>query len=221
MRLSNPRAKSALAIPIPERLPLIEAGGFSARVDAGAWEADFENRRLRIWFLSMLGSQQAVKAIWARLVKGEQATLTTIEPAEARFCGLAAQGPRGWRLHTASLPAAAGYQGVLVPTIAVSRDDQPEFVILARNLREVALLHYRFLDRRVDLPLHFGWADWLWERGMQTGEIRPLEGVGLAGFRCTPDRDALAVDLSNAIREHRFAIAGDVREAREELVAVS
>src|SRR5207253_2460678 len=119
--------------------------------------------------------QQAVKAIWARLVKGEQATLTTIEPESVRFCALVPQGPKGWRFHTATLPSAAGYQGVLVPTPALSTDDQLEFVILAGDPAEVPRLHYRFLDRRIDLPLHSSWADWLWERGLGNGEIRPLE----------------------------------------------
>ncbi len=47
----------------------IRAAGFSAAVDACVTE------RSEIWFLSLLGNQQSIRALWARLVKGEMAYL--------------------------------------------------------------------------------------------------------------------------------------------------
>ena len=47
--------------PQPEELYTINAGGFSATADAFARDPDSYG----LWFLSMVGSQTAVKAIWA------------------------------------------------------------------------------------------------------------------------------------------------------------
>jgi hypothetical protein len=46
------------------QLLTIRAAGFTAAVDACAQDGG------QIWFISLLGSQQAVRALWARLVKG-------------------------------------------------------------------------------------------------------------------------------------------------------
>ena len=51
--------------PQPEDLYTINAGGFSATADAFARDPD----SCGLWFLSMVGSQTAVKAIWASLLK--------------------------------------------------------------------------------------------------------------------------------------------------------
>ncbi len=55
-------------------LPILQAGGFSATADAYAWEPDPDPsaRRMHLWFVSLLGSHEAVKALWARLVKGDR-----------------------------------------------------------------------------------------------------------------------------------------------------
>jgi hypothetical protein len=73
----------------PAPLPTLHAAGFGASVDAYAWEPDPDPDagRMRLWFVSLLGSQEAVKALWARLVKGETATLSPPPlrtPASAR-----------------------------------------------------------------------------------------------------------------------------------------
>ena len=49
----------------PQDLYTINAAGFSATADAFARDPDAES----LWFLSMVGSQTALKAIWASLLK--------------------------------------------------------------------------------------------------------------------------------------------------------
>ena len=49
----------------PEDLYTISAGGFSATADAFARDEDTDG----LWFVSMVGSQTALKAIWASLLK--------------------------------------------------------------------------------------------------------------------------------------------------------
>src|SRR5438552_1437148 len=93
-------------------LPVVQAGGFTVSVDAFAWEPApaSETPRRWLWFISLLGPQQALNAIWARLVKGELVTFSREALGQVHFCALAPQGPNGWRTFTARLPAAAGHQ---------------------------------------------------------------------------------------------------------------
>ena len=192
-------------------LPSLEADGFTAAVDAYAWEQDTDagTPRMRLWFLSMLGPQQSVKALWVRLVRGEVATMrfgTEGGLGRARFCALAPEGPRSWRYFAAALPASAGHHAVLAPEAALYADERSHFVVLPRAVEHAAALHYRFLNRRVDLPLHPWWAGWLWSRAIARGEATALEARGLAAYRCAPDVEALAADLSAAVRAGALAV---------------
>ncbi len=186
-----------------EDLPVLQAAGFSASVDMFAWEPDPDPaaRRMRLWLLSLLGPQESVKALWARLVKGEMATLSFEALGSAHFCALAPEGPRAWRFYTANLRAAAGYHGVLVPEAALYGGERPDFLLLVRQPEEAPMLHYRFLNRRLDLPLHPEWASWLWDRALRIGEAVALESRGLRAYRCLPNPEKLAVDLGAALRE--------------------
>jgi hypothetical protein len=189
---------------VAARLPTLHVAGFSASVDAFAWEADPGAdpalHRMRLWFVSLLGPQEGVRALWARLVRGETATLSPEPPANARFCVLAAEGGLHWRFHAARLPAAAGAHGVLLPDAALYATERRDFLLLAREPRELPRHHFRFLNRRVDVPLHPAWTGWLWQRAVGAREAVPLDGIGLCAYRCVPDARALAADLRRAIR---------------------
>ena len=64
--------------PDPEDLFTISAGGFSATADAFARDEEAET----LWFLSMVGSQTALKAIWACLLKQPPDTAHLIRGVE-------------------------------------------------------------------------------------------------------------------------------------------
>lgn len=187
----------------------IRAAGFTATVDACAQDEG------QLWFLSLLGSQQAVRALWARLVKGETAYLSQDELTGGSPCWLArAQtGTRpgeawsasgGWRFYGARLPSSSAYHGMLVPDLAAYTCDRQEFLLLARSEEEVRGLYYRFLNRRIHVPLHPSWAAWLWERGLKAGEVNALESMRVHAYRCQPDAPGLQEDLSRAIRRGRL-----------------
>jgi hypothetical protein len=192
-------------------LPILQTAGFSVTVDAYAWERDPDpaSQRMHLWFLSLLGSQEAVKAVWARLIKGEPATMLLEHLGTTRFCALAPEGPRRWRFLTASLRAVAAYHGVLVPEAALYTAERTDFLLLPRSSGDEAELHGRFLNRRLDLPLHPLWATWLWERGLRTAETVPLESLGIDAYRCLPNPEALAGDLGKAIRRGMLAIPAE------------
>ena len=136
------------------QLHTIRAAGFTATVDAFALDGE------QLWFVSMLGSQQSVRALWARLVKCETAYLRDGDlGSDASECWLtrAAWGP--WRFHGARLPSSAAYHGLLVPDFAAHTCERQDFLLLARSKDDAPALHYRFLNRRVDPPLHPSWAE--------------------------------------------------------------
>ncbi len=184
------------------RLSMLEAGGFRASIDAFALEQppDATTYHQWLWCVSMLGNQQSVKALWARLLKGEVVNLSIGATLSFRFCRLAPGGATSWRFFTMSLPSAAGYHGVLLPEAARYASDRPEFVLFPRREDEAPTLYERFLNRRVDVPLHASWAEWLWSRAVRTGEAVRLESQGIEAYRCAPDPGALAADVSAAVR---------------------
>ncbi len=98
---------------------------------------------------------------------------------------------------------------MLVPEMAAYLWDRREFLLLARSEEEAPALHYRFLNRRVDLPLHPSWAAWLWERGLKANEVEALESLGVHAYRCRPDASALQEDLSDAVRRRLLTVPDD------------
>ena len=71
----------------------IRAAGFTATVDACARDGG------QLWFLSLLGSQQAVRALWARLVKGETAYMGEDELTGGSPFWLAREAWGTWRFY--------------------------------------------------------------------------------------------------------------------------
>ncbi|MFQ5809873.1 MAG: hypothetical protein ACE5JM_09665 [Armatimonadota bacterium] len=141
-----------------------------------------------------------MRALWARLVKGETAYLSEVELGGGSPCWLVPEAWGTWRFYGARLPSGAAYHSLLVPELAAYACDRQEFLLLARSEEEAPALHYRFLNRRLDLPLHPSWAGWLWERGLNTDEVEALESMGVHAYRCRPDPPALQEDVSQAVR---------------------
>ena len=188
-------------------LPTIECGKFTAHLDAFAWAPGRVQRQREFAFLSIVGSQVALRALWARLLKGELATVLPNGPLDrASFATLGPEGAGGWRAHAAALPSAGGHQLALFPASSFFLAERDDFVLIppprgsARGV-PLATRHFRFLNRRVDLPLHPTWADWLWERALRQGEAAALETYGLDGraYRCAPNPKHLRADLSAAV----------------------
>ena len=194
---------------VGDQLYTISAGGFSATVDAFARDEQTEG----LWFLSMLGSQTAVKAIWAALLK---------QPPEAAFLIRGADGlPQSggyerclvpeetigtWTTKIARLPSSGGWQAMVYTKLAEFRFERDEFLLLAPDEDAAPALHRRFLDRRSDLPLPPEWSDWLWQSGLRNETIAPLESVGVAAYRCVPNHDLLREELSQAVAAGRLSL---------------
>ena len=185
----------------------ISAGGFSATVDAFARDEQTEG----LWFLSMLGSQTAVKAIWAALLKQPPEAAFLIRGADGlphsggyQRCLVPEETIGTWTTKIARLPSSGGWQAMVYTKLAEFRFERDEFLLLAPVEESAPALHRRFLDRRSDLPLPPGWADWLWQTGLRHETIVPLESVGVAAYRCSPNHDLLREELSQAVASGRL-----------------
>ena len=196
----------------PEDLFTISAGGFNATADAFARD----DRTDGLWFVSMVGSQTALKAIWASLLKQPPDTAHIIKGAD----GMALQGGYKrcvipydtvgtWTTKIAKLPVSGGYHALVYTKTAEFSYERESFLLLAQSEEEAPALHHRFLDRRSPLPLHGSWADWLWKRGHAEGEILPLQSVGVSAYRCSPKADKLRDDLSDAVSSGRLVLPSE------------
>lgn len=175
----------------------IRCAGFVAAVDAYA--AD----ERELWFVSLLGNQQSLRALWARLLKGEPAVISDDALTGGRLYTLAPDVRAASHFHATRLPVTGAMHALLVPDAALYATERQDFLLLARSEAEAPELYYRFLSRRIDLPLHASWGAWLWERGLTSGEVRPLEASGIHAWRCVPDPEALQAALGRALRGHR------------------
>ena len=192
-----------------QALHTISAGGFSATADAFARDEEAET----IWFLSMVGSQTALKAIWASLLKQPPDPAHIIRGADGmalsggyQTCTVPFQTIGTWTTRIARLPVSGGWHALVYTKMAEYAFERDSFLLLAQSEDEAPALHHRFLDKRSPLPLHGSWAGWLWERGLSEGEIVPLQSAGVSAYRCSPRAGRLREDLSGAVAAGRLTL---------------
>ena len=193
----------------PEDLFTISAGGFSATVDAFARD----DRTEGLWFVSMVGSQTALKAIWASLLKQPPDTAHIIRGADGmalhggyQRCVIPHETIGTWTTKIGRLHATGGWHALVYTKTAEYGYEKDSFLLLAQSAAEAPALHHRFLDKRSPLPLHDSWAGWLWERGIEEEEIIPLQSVGVSAYRCSPKAKKLREDLSDAVSSGRLTL---------------
>ena len=193
----------------PEDLHTITAGGFSATVDAFARDDDTDG----LWFLSMVGSQTALKAIWASLLKQPPDAAHIIQGADGmalsggyQRCTVPYETVGTWTTKIARLPVSGGWHALVYTKLAEFNYERDSFLLLAPSEEAAPALHHRFLDRRSPLPLRRSWADWLWRKGLQQGTVVPLQSVGVVAYRCAPKAEWLREDLSEAVASGKLTL---------------
>ncbi len=186
----------------PDDLYTISAGGFSATADAFARDPDSGG----LWFLSMVGAQSALKAIWAALLKRPPESAHLLAGTDGialsggfHRCEVPHETVGTWTTKIARLPVSGGWHGMVYTRMAEYAFERDAFLLLAPGEAEAPALHHRFLDRRSPLPLHRSWAEWLWRRGLAEGEISRLQSAGIAAWRCAPDAESLRDDLAATV----------------------
>lgn len=196
----------------PEDLSTIQSDGFSAVVDAYA--RDFTEET--IWFLSMLGNQTALKAIAAQLLSLPPKAVHIVDeksndPSQDEYlsCKIPDRTIGTWTHKITRLPNTKAFHSLLYTKKAEYAHDSLDFVLLSRTQEEAPALHYMFLDRRTNVPLHESWAQWLWDHGIDNDFIIPLQSKGIFAYICTPDPGIIIEDLSQAISERRLILPED------------
>ena len=196
-------------------LHTISTGGFSAVADA--FSLDDAGG---LWFLSMVGSQTALKAIWAAVLKQPPEPAWLIQGAgnalvgDYRQCAVPYDSLGTWTARMTRLPGCGAYHALVYTRLAEYAFEREDFLLLCRVADEAQDLHYRFLDRRLSLPLHPGWAPWLWKRGLRIGEIQPVDGEGILAYRCVPDQEALRTSLGRAVAGGELSVPPDAETRR-------
>ncbi len=185
------------------QLYTITAGGFSATCDAFA--SDPEQNQL--WFVSMVGAQTSLKAIWAALLNSPPQPAFLIQGAaddlhEGGYerCQIPEQSIGTWKTKIARLPQAGAYHAMVYTQMAELSFERDAFLLLTPDAADAPALHLRFLNQRTELPIHHSWADWLWQQGLEHEAIRPLKSVGLNAWSCYHDPQQLETELSAAVR---------------------
>ena len=201
--------------PDPDGLFTISAGGFSATADAFARDPKAET----LWFLSMVGSQTAVKAIWGSLLKQPPSPAHIIQGTEVlsgsyEKCMVPYETRGTWTTKLTRLPVSGGWHAMAYTKWAEYAYDQENFLLLAPSEGDAPELHYRFLDKRSPLPLHPAWAGWLWDRGLAEKEIAPLQSHGVHAYRCSPRFKRLRESLSEAVGSRTLTVPDEEPAAR-------
>ena len=198
------------------QLYTITAGGFSATCDAFA--SDPEQNEL--WFVSMVGAQTSLKAIWAALLNSPPQPAFLIKGAaddlhEGGYerCQIPEGSIGTWKTKLARLPQAGAWHGMVYTQMAELSFERDAFLLLTPDREQAPELHLRFLNQRTELPLHRSWAGWLWQQGLESEAIRPLKSEGLHAWHCYHDPDQLELELSAAVRYGALSLPRELNGA--------
>ena len=198
----------------------VSAGGFSATADAFAiGPPESPGAHHNLWFLSMVGPQSSLKSIWASLLNmpPQPAYLTPgaeglVLNDELITCSIPPATLGTWTARITRMANWMGWHAMTYTRMAEYSFPKDDFLLITQHGEDPKKQHHRFLDRRVSLPLHRSWADWLWERGLENGEIKPLECTGIRAWHCAPAPTQLEADLSKAVAQGVLTL----RESRAE-----
>lgn len=176
-------------------VPLLKTKGFQCHAEEAVFSTSQESHA---HLLSLVGTREAVKAVWARLMKRESALMVDdVRSVAVRM------NPEGGRLLTERLPSGA-FHGLLLSRALLGGE-----VVLGEHEAELPGRFYRLLSAQLRLPLHPAWAGWLWERALATEVATRLESRRLHAFEVKLYRH----DLEAAVRQ--ALVAGELPEVRE------
>ena len=124
----------AHAAPDTQDLYTISANGFSATADAFARDPDSEG----LWFLSMVGAQSALKAIWAALLKHPPETAHLLAGTDGAVlsggfhrCEVPYETLGTWTTKIGRLPVSGGWHALVYTRMAEYAFERDAFLLLA------------------------------------------------------------------------------------------
>ena len=174
-------------------VPIVKIKGFSCTAE----EAVFVNGQDAFaHVLSLVGTREAVKAVWARLMKGESAVM--IDDASSRGVRMNTFG--GGKLLTERLPSGT-FHGLLLSRVVLQGE-----LVLGEHEADLPARYFRGLNDKSRLPLHRDWGNWLWAHALTTGIVTRLASQRLHAYEVNLSVRDLAVAVRQAL------LAGDLPE---------
>ena len=145
-------------------------------------------------------SEEETAGRWDNLEAYVPTNYVTNEPVP--FTSTRDQRSGKWTYKATKLPLTRAWH-VLAYSVRAQYDrDDSNFILVGKPQETRAPeRHLQFLNRRISLPLHPAWADWLWDRGLETGEIAKLHSLGIQAWKCEPNEMALRWEITQAIVE--------------------
>ena len=147
-------------------VPLLKTKGFTCHVDEAVFGTGREGYA---HLLSLVGSREAVKAIWARLMKGE----TTVLHNEVRTYSVRMNPQDGGKLLTERLPSGA-FHGLLLSKTVLRGE-----LVICEHEEDLPGRFYTLLSKQLRLPLHDLWKTWLWEHALAEEMVKKLRSQRL------------------------------------------
>lgn len=195
----------------------ITTKGLTVHAETLALEPETKDARASIWFLSAVGSQTACKGVAANLLKSNPEAAVLQPNQAARDRGFrthyqvmrAANATEKWSYKVAKLPRTGTWQLLLYNLSSLYDNSALPFILVepetrADNDDALARLHRQYLSRKLSIPLHHAWANWLWQRSLKTRETKALAGIGRRAFFCQPQEASIAKEISLALTRKRL-----------------
>ncbi len=174
-------------------VPTIKIKGFRCSVE----EAVFSNRKDGFaHVLSLVGSREAVKAVWGRLMKGEAAYLDT--GPQVKAVRMNTEG--GGKLLTERLPSGA-FHGLLLSK-ALLRGE----LVLCEKEEDLPARFFHLLTQKLRLPLHSAWRGWLWDHALGSGMVEQMSSGRLHAYEVNLSVYDLELEVRQAL------LAGELPE---------
>lgn len=161
------------------------------------------------YFISLCGNSTSVKGVCSNFIEGKELYFNNSLGEVAEFLKpdiqlntLLQKLPSGF-IHAIILPALA------LPQTMVNVDSNLFYLFLNKKDKHYTRnTFFRHLDEKTDIPLHFLWSDWLWDKFIEHEWLTELTTItgNYQGFKVQWNDMILQESLSREIKEKKLEI---------------
>lgn len=169
----------------------------SVKVNVKSIVYDGEGYRWPIYWMTAVGSRMALQSVFASLVNKKTVKLDGVEKPRDRHhweyrrtrnYDAVVSVPDGGTMHVIYKKLQSGHSAMVAYSSLAKADSSDNawgsVVLLCHEDEDKKDALFHFLNRRVKIPLHESWKDWVWDVvNKSNSNVRQLEGYGMVGFR--------------------------------------